>query len=422
MVDWNEDGLIDLISGEFGGNISYFRNIGTSGNPLLTFDDFLTCAGQIINVYNNSCPWVDDWNEDGRKDLLVGSSDGRIWLYLNVGTNANPVFNQIDYVTLADGDTLTAGSRSAPAVVDLNGDGLKDMVCGQVDGVLFFFENQGSNADPQLADYEYLKTGSIGVDVGSTSRAAPLDWDGDGDMDLAIGCMEARLRLYLQSPSTLPAPTLDVIYHGPGNIPATGARLAFQAAVFNASGLPLQFDIWSDVKLPSGLFFGPTVNFNEILLPPFSGTSRNATQLLPERAPGGLYTYHVYAGDRRRLQTYAEDDFSVYKMNSRGEETSGADESSGQRSTDGASGLMIYAVPNPFNPTTAIGYWLAAGCYVNLRIFDTAGRLVVDLVNGWREKGFQQITWNAGGLPSGIYFARLEAEQASIVQKLIFIK
>ena len=421
-MDWNEDGLRDLISGEFGGNIRHYRNIGTPGNPLLAFDGFLTCAGQIINVYNNSCPWVNDWNEDGRKDLLVGSSDGRIRLYLNVGTNANPVFNQTNYITLADGDTLTAGSRCAPAVMDFNGDGAKDILCGQVDGFLYFFENQGSNADPQLMNYEFLKTGSIGIDVGSTSRVAPIDWEGDGEMDLVVGCMEARLRLYRQSPSTLPAPTLDVVYHGPGNIPATGARLEFNAAIFNMSDLPLQFDIWSDVKLPSGFFAGPLLNFDEILLPPFSGATRNATQLLPERAPEGLYTYHAYAGDQRRLQVYSEDDFSVYKTNMESPASVNSREQMAATSADSCGGIRFRASPNPFNSETTLSLEIPASGCVQLRIYDTAGRLIEDLVNGWWEEGFQQVNWKAGGLPSGIYFAKLVTMQTMAMQKLLLMK
>jgi len=78
--------------------------------------------------------------------------------------------------------------------------------------------------------------------------------------------------------------------------------------------------------------------------------------------------------------------------------------------------------PNPFNPATAISYQLSANSLVHLRIYDTAGRLVATLINGWREAGSHQVTWDASGLPSGLYFCRMEAGEFSAVQKLILLK
>ncbi len=78
--------------------------------------------------------------------------------------------------------------------------------------------------------------------------------------------------------------------------------------------------------------------------------------------------------------------------------------------------------PNPFNPTTVLRYELRDARFVTLRIFDTAGRLVTELVNGWREAGDHQITFDGSGLPSGIYFAKLRAGDYSQVQKLILLK
>ena len=78
--------------------------------------------------------------------------------------------------------------------------------------------------------------------------------------------------------------------------------------------------------------------------------------------------------------------------------------------------------PNPFNPSTAISYELRAASLVNLRIFDTAGRFVSELVNGWRDAGEHQITFEGSGLPSGIFFAKLQAGEFSQVQKLILPK
>ncbi|RJP76889.1 MAG: T9SS C-terminal target domain-containing protein, partial [Candidatus Zixiibacteriota bacterium] len=51
-----------------------------------------------------------------------------------------------------------------------------------------------------------------------------------------------------------------------------------------------------------------------------------------------------------------------------------------------------------------------------------AGREVAALVDGWREAGLHEVTFNASGLPSGIYFARLHAGGINQVQKLVLVK
>ena len=78
--------------------------------------------------------------------------------------------------------------------------------------------------------------------------------------------------------------------------------------------------------------------------------------------------------------------------------------------------------PNPFNPITAISYQLPAVSYVNLRIYDAAGRLETELVNGQRDAGMHQVTWDASGLPSGLYFCRIEAGNFRDVIKMMLVK
>jgi len=78
--------------------------------------------------------------------------------------------------------------------------------------------------------------------------------------------------------------------------------------------------------------------------------------------------------------------------------------------------------PNPFNPETVASYELRAASRVSLRVYDTAGREVATLVDGWRNVGVHEVTFDAAGLPSGIYFAKLQAGDFSGVQKLVLLK
>jgi hypothetical protein len=80
------------------------------------------------------------------------------------------------------------------------------------------------------------------------------------------------------------------------------------------------------------------------------------------------------------------------------------------------------AVPNPFNPATRISYYLPQDEYVVLSVYDVAGRLIKHLVSETQTAGEHVVDWNAGDLPSGIYFCRLEADGAVQTRKLMLLK
>jgi len=65
--------------------------------------------------------------------------------------------------------------------------------------------------------------------------------------------------------------------------------------------------------------------------------------------------------------------------------------------------------PNPFNPGTTISFSLPADSRVDMAIYDVLGKKVVDLVNGIRTAGYQNITFDGGKLASGIYIYTIKA-------------
>ena len=87
--------------------------------------------------------------------------------------------------------------------------------------------------------------------------------------------------------------------------------------------------------------------------------------------------------------------------------------------------------PNPFNPTTAIRFDLPQAARVRLEVFDVAGRAVGAgrepgtpgaLVDGWREAGSHEVTFDGSGLPSGVYIYRLRAGQYTASGKMVLMK
>jgi len=69
--------------------------------------------------------------------------------------------------------------------------------------------------------------------------------------------------------------------------------------------------------------------------------------------------------------------------------------------------------PNPFNPSTEIRYNLQLSGYVTLKINDIVGREITTLINGYQEAGYKTVNFDAGGLPSGIYFYRMTTSYSS---------
>jgi len=80
------------------------------------------------------------------------------------------------------------------------------------------------------------------------------------------------------------------------------------------------------------------------------------------------------------------------------------------------------AHPNPFNPQTVARYEMRDARHVSLRVYDTAGRVVATLVDGWKDAGVHEVNFDGAGLASGIYLMRIEAGDFQATQKLVLLK
>ncbi len=78
--------------------------------------------------------------------------------------------------------------------------------------------------------------------------------------------------------------------------------------------------------------------------------------------------------------------------------------------------------PNPFNPTTTIRFGLPTKSNVTLKVFNSLGQIVEEIINGQYEAGYHSIIFNASNLSSGIYYYRLETEGFSQIKKMALIK
>jgi hypothetical protein len=78
--------------------------------------------------------------------------------------------------------------------------------------------------------------------------------------------------------------------------------------------------------------------------------------------------------------------------------------------------------PNPFNPSTRIAFDLPVNTRVSLKVFDLLGRAVATLLDEQMQAGRHIVSWNAEGMPSGVYFTRLDAGRFSGTRKLLLMK
>ncbi len=164
----------------------------------------VTAGGVPIDVEGFAAPFVGDFDEDGKNDLLVGQCQaGRLRIYRNVGTSARPKFDRFAWFTTCGGVAgvpICCRVAFTPQLTDFDGDGRTDILTGAGLGRLYLFRRNG---DGTFAEAEVLedKHGELlmGRHFPSENRIRynltvfAHDWDDDGDADLLLGCYSNSL-------------------------------------------------------------------------------------------------------------------------------------------------------------------------------------------------------------------------------------
>jgi hypothetical protein len=129
---------------------------------------------------------------------VVGRLDGKLFVFLNEGTDTEPDFLTSFAVQDSVGDLVVYGTRSSPHVADLDHDGKKDLLSGNTSGQLVFYSNVGTNEAPTFAGYELIEADSVVIDLPGTSRSRPYicEWNRDGHRDVLLGYGDGLVRLY----------------------------------------------------------------------------------------------------------------------------------------------------------------------------------------------------------------------------------
>lgn len=83
---------------------------------------------------------------------------------------------------------------------------------------------------------------------------------------------------------------------------------------------------------------------------------------------------------------------------------------------------LMQNYPNPFNPITTIRYSVYTSSFVDITIFDVLGKVMETLVSGEKKPGNYSTKFNAGKLPAGFYFCRMQAKNFEETKKLLLVK
>lgn len=241
FADFDGDGDLDLLCGEFLDGFTYFENTGTRKEPRYAAGRRLSLAnGRPLTMdLEMITPTALDWDKDGDMDLIVGDEDGRVALVEHTGKLAadrSPQFLEPKYFQ-QEAEDVKCGALATPVGVDWDGDGDTDIVSGNTAGYIVFFENLGGAGveKPKWAAPKYLEAdgkiirpmagpngsiqGPAEAKWGYTTLSVP-DWDGDGLPDLVVNSILGKVHWFKNigtrsAPKLAGAQSIEVEWEGP---------------------------------------------------------------------------------------------------------------------------------------------------------------------------------------------------------------
>ena len=213
LADFDGDGDLDLICGDFVDSFTWFENVGTRRNPRYAAGRYLTFEGEPLRM--DLCmivPIALDWDKDGDVDLVVGQEDGRVALVENTGkvVDGMPAFLAPQFFRQA-ADDVKFGVLVTPDSVDWDGDGDEDLICGNSAGHIGFIENLDGGNPPKWAAPVQLKADGKVIRImagpnGSIQGPCEAkwgymtlnvaDWDHDGLPDILVNSIWGKVVWY----------------------------------------------------------------------------------------------------------------------------------------------------------------------------------------------------------------------------------
>ena len=193
LVDIDSDGDLDLFIGQdyntstfpIRGRIFFFRNVQENSEDVFVLEDdeFLG-----TNIGNSLIPAFADIDSDGDLDLFIGSYNGGVIFYRNIGNS-----DMMDFIHESNLEDIDTEAYSSPTFIDIDSDGDLDLFVGENSGKVLFYRNTGSSTDFMFV----LENNNFSnIDLGTRSSPNFIDIDSDGDYDLILGSHNQNIAVY----------------------------------------------------------------------------------------------------------------------------------------------------------------------------------------------------------------------------------
>jgi hypothetical protein len=197
--DLDNDGKIDLLVGLADGRILYYKNTSSDNSFQTNTPTYLNYNGSVLDIGQNAAPFVIDINKNGQMDLLIGEYNGNINLYENTASSGNI---NLQLVTDSLGKITTTSEfmpfgYSSVSVADVDLDGRLDLWVGGYNNVLEFVSNI---EDSILSKVNPVQIESLPQQMGR--RVVPLytDFTTQQDGTLLIGLLSGGIRWMSRNP------------------------------------------------------------------------------------------------------------------------------------------------------------------------------------------------------------------------------
>lgn len=228
----------------------------------------------LVSTNQIALPSFADLDGDGDMDMLVGENNGAMKYFQNTGSASNPQFaapvtNPFGLVSVND--------FSVPAFADLDGDGDMDLLVGEYYGAMQYFQNTGSATNPQFAAPQENPFGLVSTYYYSFPVFADLD--GDGDMDLLVGEYYGAMQ-YFQNTGSATNPQFAAGIMNPFGLTSTAELAIADFADLDGDG---------DLDLLVGEYGGAMQYFQN------TGTASNPQFAAAQMNPFGLVSVQEYA-------------------------------------------------------------------------------------------------------------------------------
>ena len=430
--DIDGDGDDEVIVNTLNGRVWAWHHDGTEvrdgdGNPLS--DGVFYFRDGADYEFSMSGPALHDLDGDGALDIIFGTrADGtgtrRLMALKYDGTDVPGFPVVVDQIVLCH-----------PAIGDLNDDGVYEIVFNTLAGTAYALQEDGSN----YPGFPRTLSG-VGFNVDWTSSPALGDMDGDGDLEIVLGCNSGGDDSHLIIIDT------DVVGGTSGDT-MSGWPVALPGS---SEGSPVLADINADgsVDIVHGIGGGSTVAPNNLYAFNSDGTPIAG---FPIQLGGPLMssaTLMDIDGDNdvdiilqawdRRLHVW-DMPYTFNATRAPWPTFQGNMQRTGvffPVETDGVgnpgyvppAGLQVDSpYPNPFNPSTSIRLYVPRDGQLRLDVFDVQGRRVRTLHAGAISEGWHTMTWdgrNESGQTqsSGLYFMRAQGDRDVAVQKMTLLK